>query len=273
MAPPVEAPLSPEAVARAVTGLPAALFIGDVSGPLNAEASSLGEKLDPKLEDIKADIDATLELCHSGNEPSAEQWHEDVGAVRLGVQSIKAVAMSLLNGTYVAPRARERLHREASLSSFGGTARGVISRLACMRESSGEVLPAGPGPTAIPRLRSALSPNRGDEGRATVTCLRAAVIGLACSISVKGMMAASPLLLLPRPSQLAVTVATGGRLRSLDPHILRSVETVVVWALSGADSRPAQRRAASWLRSAFWTIPTLPPRRRGKAATPTQQQP
>lgn len=53
MAPPVEAPLNPEAVARAVTGLPAALFIGDVSGPLNAETSALGEKLDPKLEEIK----------------------------------------------------------------------------------------------------------------------------------------------------------------------------------------------------------------------------
>lgn len=53
MAPPVEAPLNPEAIARAVTGLPAALFIGDVSGPLNAETSALGEKLDPKLEEIK----------------------------------------------------------------------------------------------------------------------------------------------------------------------------------------------------------------------------
>ena len=46
-------PLSPEAVARGVTGLPAALFIGDVSGPLNAETNALGEKLDPKLEEIK----------------------------------------------------------------------------------------------------------------------------------------------------------------------------------------------------------------------------
>lgn len=53
MPPPVEAPLNAEAVARAVTGLPAALFIGDVSGPLNAETSALGEKLDPKLEEIK----------------------------------------------------------------------------------------------------------------------------------------------------------------------------------------------------------------------------
>lgn len=53
MAPPAEAPLSPEAVARAVTGLPAALFIGDVSEPLNAESTALGEKLDPKLEEIK----------------------------------------------------------------------------------------------------------------------------------------------------------------------------------------------------------------------------
>eukprot|EP00752_Nemacystus_decipiens_P005779 g5228.t1 len=121
MAPPGGPSLSPEAVARAVTGLPAALFIGDVSGPLNAETTALGEKLDPKLEEIKADVDAALELCHSGNVPVADQWYEDVEAVRLGVQSIKAAAMSLLNGTYAAPRARERVHREASLSSFGGT--------------------------------------------------------------------------------------------------------------------------------------------------------
>lgn len=36
-----------------MTGLPAALFIGDVSGPLNAEAGALAEELDPKLEEIK----------------------------------------------------------------------------------------------------------------------------------------------------------------------------------------------------------------------------
>ncbi|CAM9463413.1 unnamed protein product [Scytosiphon promiscuus] len=117
---PSETPLNAEGIARAVTGLPAAVFIGDVSGPLNAEASVLAETLDPKLEGIKGDINATLELCHAGNEPSVEHWQEDVHAVRSGVQSIKAMAMSLLNGTYVAPRARERLHREASLSSFGG---------------------------------------------------------------------------------------------------------------------------------------------------------
>lgn len=52
MAPP-DAPLDPGAVASAVTGLPAALFIGGVSGPLNAEASTLAEELDPKLEQIK----------------------------------------------------------------------------------------------------------------------------------------------------------------------------------------------------------------------------
>lgn len=50
---PSEAPLNAEAIARAVTGLPAALFIGDVSGPLNAEAGALAEELDPKLEEIK----------------------------------------------------------------------------------------------------------------------------------------------------------------------------------------------------------------------------
>ena len=33
---------------------------------------------------FQADIDAALELCHSGNEPSAELWHEEVEAVRLG---------------------------------------------------------------------------------------------------------------------------------------------------------------------------------------------
>lgn len=36
----------------------------------------------------QANIDATLELCHSGNEPSAEQWHEEVEAVRLGGESV-----------------------------------------------------------------------------------------------------------------------------------------------------------------------------------------
>lgn len=50
---PSETPLNAEGIARAVTSLPAAVFIGDVSGPLNAEASALAEKLDPKLEDIK----------------------------------------------------------------------------------------------------------------------------------------------------------------------------------------------------------------------------
>lgn len=33
---------------------------------------------------MQADIDATLELCHSGNEPCAGQWQDDVEAVRLG---------------------------------------------------------------------------------------------------------------------------------------------------------------------------------------------
>lgn len=45
--------LNAESVARAVAALPAALFVGDVSGPLNAEAIALAEKLDPKLEEIK----------------------------------------------------------------------------------------------------------------------------------------------------------------------------------------------------------------------------
>ncbi|CAN0245551.1 unnamed protein product [Pylaiella littoralis] len=120
---PSEAPLNAEAIARALTGLPAALFIGDVSGPLNAEAGALAEELDPKLEEIKRDIDATLELCHSGNEPSPGRWQDDVKAVTSSVQSIKAMAVSVLNGTFAAPRARERLHREASLSSVGGARR------------------------------------------------------------------------------------------------------------------------------------------------------
>lgn len=50
---PSETNLNAEAIARAVTSLPAAVFIGDVSGPLNAEASALAERLDPKLEEIK----------------------------------------------------------------------------------------------------------------------------------------------------------------------------------------------------------------------------
>lgn len=45
--------LNPEGIARAVAALPAALFVGDVSGPLNAEASALARQLDPKLEQIK----------------------------------------------------------------------------------------------------------------------------------------------------------------------------------------------------------------------------
>lgn len=45
--------LNPEGIARALAALPAALFVGDVSGPLNAEATALAQKLDPKLEQIK----------------------------------------------------------------------------------------------------------------------------------------------------------------------------------------------------------------------------
>ena len=45
--------LNPEGIARAVSALPAALFVGDVSGPLNAEATALARQLDPKLEQIK----------------------------------------------------------------------------------------------------------------------------------------------------------------------------------------------------------------------------
>lgn len=33
---------------------------------------------------FQANINATLELCHSGNEPSVEHWQEDVHAVRSG---------------------------------------------------------------------------------------------------------------------------------------------------------------------------------------------
>ncbi|CAM9342001.1 unnamed protein product [Ectocarpus sp. 6 AP-2014] len=120
---PSEAPLNAEAIARAVTGLPSAVFVGGVSGALDAEASALADKLDPKLEEIKTDINAALELCHSGNEPSAGEWQDDVETLRAGVRSIKTIAVSLLNNTYVAPRARERLHREPSLSSFGGSTR------------------------------------------------------------------------------------------------------------------------------------------------------
>ncbi|CAM9292881.1 unnamed protein product [Ascophyllum nodosum] len=109
--------INAESVARAVAALPAALFVGDVSGPLNEEVTVLADKLDPKLEEIKADMDATLELCHHGNEPSAGRLKDNIDAVRTGVRSIQAMATSLLNGTYVTPPARERLHRQASLSS------------------------------------------------------------------------------------------------------------------------------------------------------------
>lgn len=33
---------------------------------------------------FQADINATLELCHSGNEPSVERWQEDVHTARSG---------------------------------------------------------------------------------------------------------------------------------------------------------------------------------------------
>ena len=45
--------INAESVARAVAALPAALFVGDVSGPLNEEVTVLADKLDPKLEEIK----------------------------------------------------------------------------------------------------------------------------------------------------------------------------------------------------------------------------
>lgn len=54
--------LNPEGIARAVASLPCALFVGDVSGPLNAEASALAESLDPKLEEIKVYLQQYLEL-------------------------------------------------------------------------------------------------------------------------------------------------------------------------------------------------------------------
>lgn len=55
--------LNPEGIARAVAALPAALFVGDVSGPLNAEACALAEKLDPKLDQIKVPLGLDTELC------------------------------------------------------------------------------------------------------------------------------------------------------------------------------------------------------------------
>lgn len=55
--------LNPEGIARAVAALPAALFVGDVSGPLNAEASALARQLDPKLEQIKV---RTGVYCYRG---------------------------------------------------------------------------------------------------------------------------------------------------------------------------------------------------------------
>lgn len=77
-------PHAPEDIARAVAALPAALFVGSVSGPLNAEATTLASELDPKLADIQEDIAATLELCHAGNEPSVGRLKEDVEEVRAG---------------------------------------------------------------------------------------------------------------------------------------------------------------------------------------------
>lgn len=81
-------PLSADGIARAVSSLPTALFVGDVSGPLNAEATTLSQQLDPKLNEIRAEIAATLELCHAGNEPSAGALKEDVEALRLGGEFI-----------------------------------------------------------------------------------------------------------------------------------------------------------------------------------------
>lgn len=79
--------IPPEGVARAISALPTALFIGDVSGPLNAEAATLSEELDPKFSAIQADIAATLELCHAGNEPVVGRLKEDVESLRSGSES------------------------------------------------------------------------------------------------------------------------------------------------------------------------------------------
>lgn len=81
MAPDIPAP---EGIARAIAALPASLFVGSVSGPLNAEATTLASKLDPKLAEIQADIAATLELCHPGNEPSAGRLEGNVDELRAG---------------------------------------------------------------------------------------------------------------------------------------------------------------------------------------------
>lgn len=81
-------PLAPESIARAVAALPVSLFIGSVSLPLNAEVTTLASELDPKITDIQAQIAATLELCHPGNEPSAGRLKDDVDDLRAGGEYI-----------------------------------------------------------------------------------------------------------------------------------------------------------------------------------------
>lgn len=80
--------LAPESIARAVAALPASLFVGSVSLPLNAEATTLASQLDPKIADIQGNIAATLELCHSGNEPSGGRLKDDVEELRAGGEYI-----------------------------------------------------------------------------------------------------------------------------------------------------------------------------------------
>lgn len=77
-------PVAAEGIARAISSLPAALYVGDVSGPLNAEATKLAQRLDRKIAEIQTDISASLELCHPGNEPSAGRLKDDMEALRSG---------------------------------------------------------------------------------------------------------------------------------------------------------------------------------------------
>lgn len=71
---PVDA-LHPEGIARAVVSLPTALFVGGVSGPLNAEASALADKLDPKLSEIQVRYKLQIIYYESTRyNPSLQPW-------------------------------------------------------------------------------------------------------------------------------------------------------------------------------------------------------
>ncbi|CAM9574890.1 unnamed protein product [Choristocarpus tenellus] len=90
--------MSAEAVVRASTSLPTALFAGAVSVPLNEEAKMLVTELDPKMAKIRNDVAATLELCHDGNKPDVEKLDQDIKSLKRETQLIQEIVVGVLSG-------------------------------------------------------------------------------------------------------------------------------------------------------------------------------